>query len=188
MLLQDHVSYERRLTMNRTATLLSTVCISLMATACANTPDGASRADAKLEPRSGSGVSGIVRFTQSGDALRVEAKVSGLTPGEHGFHVHESGDCSAPDASSAKGHFNPGSKSHGHHGGAERHAGDMPNLVADASGNAGFQGDISMLSLGSGANGIIGRSVVIHADPDDYKSQPAGNSGKRIACGTIMAH
>lgn len=188
MLLQDHVSYERRLTMNRTATLLSTVCISLMATACANTPDGSSRAEAKLEPRSGSGVSGIVRFTQSGDALRVEAKVSGLTPGEHGFHVHESGDCSAPDASSAKGHFNPGSKSHGHHGGAERHAGDMPNLVADASGNAGFQGDISMLSLGSGANGIIGRSVVIHADPDDYKSQPAGNSGKRIACGTIMAH
>jgi Cu-Zn family superoxide dismutase len=122
-----------------------------------------------------------------GDKLRVQARIAGLTPGEHGFHVHEAGDCSAPDASSAKGHFNPAGKQHGHHGGGERHAGDMPNLVADAAGNATVNGEVTLLSLGNDANGIINRSVVIHADPDDYKSQPAGNSGKRVACGTIRA-
>jgi Cu-Zn family superoxide dismutase len=111
----------------------------------------------------------------------------GLTPGEHGFHVHEVGDCSAPDATSAKGHFNPAGKQHGHHDGMDRHAGDMPNLKADAQGNASFSGELTLLSLGSDANGIVGRAVVIHADPDDYRSQPAGNSGKRVACGTIKA-
>jgi Cu-Zn family superoxide dismutase len=101
--------------------------------------------------------------------------------------VHEAGDCSAPDASSAKGHFNPAGRSHGHHGGSERHAGDMPNLVADASGNATLSAELDMMSLTEGPAGILKRSVVIHADPDDYKSQPAGNSGKRIACGVIRA-
>ena len=116
---------------------------------------------------------------------RDKRRVSGLTPGEHGFHVHEVGDCSAADATSAKGHFNPAGKPHGHHGGAERHAGDMPNLVADASGTANLAAELSQLTLGNDANGIAGRSVVIHADPDDFKSQPAGNSGKRVACGVV---
>lgn len=173
--------------MNKTTILMTTACAALLAAACATTPASGPRAEAKLEARSGSAVSGTVSFAQVGDKLRVEARVAGLTPGEHGFHVHESGDCSAPDASSAKGHFNPAGKPHGHHGGGDRHAGDMPNLVADASGKATFSGEISMLTLGSDANGIVGRSVVIHADPDDYKSQPAGNSGKRVACGTIKA-
>lgn len=169
------------------AKLLTITCVALIATACASTPSGGPRAEARLEARSGSSVSGVVSFAQVGDRLSIEANVSGLTPGEHGFHVHESGDCSAPDASSAKGHFNPGAKAHGHHGTSERHAGDMPNLVADAKGNARLKFEIGMLSLGNEPQGIIGRSVVIHADPDDYKSQPAGNSGKRIACGTIKA-
>ncbi len=154
---------------------------------CATTPPGP-RAEARLEARSASSVSGTVSFAQAGDRLRVEARISGLKPGaEHGFHVHEAGDCSAPDASSAKGHFNPGGKPHGHHGGTERHAGDMPNLKADASGQATFSGELSQLGLGQDVHGIIGRSVVVHADPDDYRSQPAGNSGKRVACGTIRA-
>ena len=107
--------------------------------------------------------------------------------------MHEVGDCSAADATSAKGHFNPAAKAHGHHGGAERHAGDMPNLVADASGKAMLSAELDMLSLTEGPTGILKRSVVIHAavvihaDPDDYKSQPAGNSGKRVACGVIRA-
>ncbi|MEY2633757.1 MAG: hypothetical protein RIR00_2411, partial [Pseudomonadota bacterium] len=109
---------------------------------------------------------------------------TGLTPGEHGFHIHDSGDCSAADASSAKGHFNPTGKQHGHASGQDHHGGDMPNLVANAKGEARASFTLPGLSL-TGANGIVGRSVVIHADPDDYKSQPAGNSGKRIACGTI---
>ncbi len=90
---------------------------------CAGIPAPGPRAEAKLEARSGSSVSGTVRFSQAGDRLRVEASVSGLAPGAHGFHIHDSGDCSAPDATSAEGHFNPGGKAHGHHEGAERHAG-----------------------------------------------------------------
>jgi Cu-Zn family superoxide dismutase len=156
-------------------------------TACAGMEAAGPRADATLEPRSGSTVSGTVSFRTVGQKVRVEASVAGLTPGQHGFHVHEAGDCSAADATSAKGHFNPGGKPHGHHGGSERHAGDMPNLAADSSGRATLSAELDMLSLTDGPTGILNRSVVIHADPDDYKSQPAGNSGKRVACGVIRA-
>ena len=153
--------------------------------ACA-TPVGGPSASAELLARSGSAVSGSVRFSEVSGGMRIEAKVAGLTPGEHGFHVHEAGDCSAADASSAKGHFNPAGKAHGHYGSTERHGGDMVNLVANADGTASYRGEVSGLSL-TGPTGVVGRSVVIHADPDDYKSQPAGNSGKRIACGVIVA-
>ena len=129
---------------------------------------------------------GTVALRDSAAGLVIAADLSQLPPGPHGFHIHEAGDCSAPDASSAKGHFNPAGKAHGHHAGNERHGGDMPNLLANAAGEARFSGEISGLSL-SGASGVVGRSVVVHADPDDYKSQPAGNSGKRIACGVIVA-
>lgn len=156
---------------------------ALMLAGCATSVGGPS-ASADLMARSGSAVSGNVRFAEMNGRMRIEAKVAGLTPGEHGFHVHEVGDCSAPDASSAKGHFNPAAKAHGHHGSGEFHGGDMPNLVANAQGEAHYTAELSSMSL-SGPNSIAGRSVVIHADPDDYKSQPAGNSGKRIACGVI---
>ena len=149
--------------------------------ACA-TPAGGPSASADLQARSGSAVSGKVSFSEAGGKLRVEAQVSGLTPGEHGFHIHEKGDCSAPDASSAKGHFNPAGKAHGHHASNDRHGGDLPNLTADARGEARFAADLPGLTRDE----IYGRSVVIHADPDDYKSQPAGNSGKRVACGVIV--
>lgn len=165
-----------------TAGALAAVLLS----ACATSVSGPS-ASAELLARSGSTVSGNVRFSEANGHLRIEAQVAGLTPGEHGFHVHEVGDCSAPDASSAKGHFNPAGKAHGHYGSSERHGGDMVNLGADADGKASYSVEVSGLSL-TGPNGVIGRSVVIHADPDDYKSQPAGNSGKRIACGVIAAH
>lgn len=168
----------------RAALALSALSAVLLG-ACA-TPAAGPMASADLQARSGSAVSGKVTLTETNGRLRVEAQVAGLTPGEHGFHIHEVGDCSAPDASSAKGHFNPAGKAHGHHAGSERHGGDMPNLVASASGEARFSGEIDGLSL-SGMTGVVGRSVVIHADPDDYKSQPAGNSGKRIACGVIVS-
>lgn len=174
--------------MNKTLAPVLALSLAALLASCAGGGLGGPKAEATLQPRSGSNVSGSVSFTQNGERLLVEARVAGLTPGEHGFHVHESGDCSAPDASSAKGHFNPASKAHGHHAGSERHAGDLPNLVADAAGNAVFRAEVSGLSLSDGASGIVGRSIVIHADPDDYKSQPAGNSGKRIACGTIAKH
>ncbi|HLO64351.1 MAG TPA: superoxide dismutase family protein [Azonexus sp.] len=164
--------------------VLSALMATLLA-ACA-TPATGPMASADLQARSGSSVSGKVTFTEMNGRLRVDAQVAGLTPGEHGFHVHEAGDCSAPDASSAKGHFNPAGKAHGHHASPEHHGGDMPNLVANANGEARFSGEIDGLSL-NGRTGVMGRSIVIHADPDDYKSQPAGNSGKRVACGVIAS-
>lgn len=174
-------------------TRLLTALAAVLLTACATrpTPPGAippQGATAVLQPRSDSSATGTVSFTPVGDnKLRVEAVVRGLTPGEHGFHIHEAGDCSAPDASSARGHFNPSKKHHGYYANPEHHAGDLPNLVADNSGNAKYVADIPNLYLATGPIGIINRSVVIHADPDDYRSQPAGNSGKRVACGVIRA-
>lgn len=171
--------------MNQAFVSVTAVCAAALLAACAASPAAGPRAQTKLEARSGSTVAGSVTLTQVGEKVRIEASLSGLTPGEHGFHVHEVGDCSAPDATSAKGHFNPGSKGHGHHHGMERHAGDLPNLVADASGRATYRADVDMLTVDKGPMGIVGRSLVVHADPDDYKSQPAGNSGKRVACGVI---
>jgi Cu-Zn family superoxide dismutase len=167
---------------SRSTIVLSALSVALLG-GCATLLSGPS-ASTDLLARSGSTVSGTVNFTETEGRLRVEARVTGLTPGEHGFHIHEVGDCSAPDASSAKGHFNPTAKAHGHHAGDEHHGGDMPNLIANAQGEAKYSAELRGLSL-SGANGVVGRSVVIHADPDDYKSQPAGNSGKRVACGVI---
>ncbi|MBL8489875.1 MAG: superoxide dismutase family protein [Rhodocyclaceae bacterium] len=173
--------------MKTASTPLFAAFLSAFVAACATTSSAPPSAAAQLEGRSGAQVRGNVEFRAEGGSVRVLAQVSGLAPGEHGFHVHEVGDCSAPDATSAKGHFNPAGKPHGHHGGGERHAGDMPNLVADGYGNASISALLGQLSLTEGPSGILGRSVVIHADPDDYKSQPAGNSGKRIACGVIRA-
>lgn len=153
--------------------------------ACAGKPGPRSLAVAELQARSDSSVSGTVTFTPAGDKTRIEAMVKGLTPGEHAIHIHEAGDCSAPDAGSAKGHFNPNNKPHGYYGNPDHHSGDLPNLVADNSGRASYTAEVANLHLATGPIGIIGRSVVIHADPDDYKSQPAGNSGKRVACGVI---
>ena len=171
----------------KTTIVIPSLLTSLLLAACASQPTSGPAAVAQLEAKSGSTVTGTVSFTPAGQKLRLDAQVAGLTPGEHGFHVHESGDCSAADASSAKGHFNPAAKPHGYYGGAEHHIGDMPNLVADASGNAKLNVELDLMTITDGPTGILNRSVVIHADPDDYKSQPAGNSGKRIACGTIRA-
>ncbi|PZP54525.1 MAG: superoxide dismutase, partial [Azospira oryzae] len=144
-------------------------------------------ATAELKPLKGSGVTGTVNFTQKGSKVLVVASVKGLSPGLHGFHVHEKGDCSAPDGTSAGGHFNPHGKKHGGPHDAERHGGDLGNLNADASGNAKLTLEVDGLSIGSGPANIIGRSVIVHADPDDYKTQPTGNSGGRLACGVIVA-
>ena len=143
-------------------------------------------ATTSLKPTTGNSTSGTVTFTQKGDKVVVVARVSGLKPGSHGFHIHEKGDCSAGDAMSAGDHFNPTAKPHGDPLHADHHAGDMPMLVADASGNASLTAELGPMTLGAGANDIIGKAVIVHADPDDFKTQPAGNSGGRVACGVIV--
>ena len=142
-------------------------------------------ASATLAPTAGNTASGSVTFTQKGDKVTVSAKLSGLAAGGHGFHIHEKGDCSAPDGMSAGGHFNPTGKPHGSPDAADHHAGDLPMLQAYASGNASLTADLGGLTIGTGATDIVGKSVILHKDADDYKTQPTGNSGARIACGVI---
>jgi superoxide dismutase, Cu-Zn family len=137
---------------------------------------------ANLVATSGSKVSGSVNFLQRGEVVVVEADINGLTPGNHGFHIHDKGDCRAADASSAGPHFNPEGTPHGGPTSSSRHAGDLGNIVAGADGHAMIRIDLTGVTLGTEANSIIGRAVIIHAD---LASQPAGNAGARIACGLI---
>ena len=161
--------------------------LAVLVAGCATGGGGGPAAEAVLQPTQGNAAAGTVSYRQRPGGVQVTAEVSGLTPGAHGFHIHEKGDCSAPDATSAGGHFNPGGKAHGSPEQPEHHAGDLPQLVADAAGVARFTVDSDALSIGSGAANIAGRSVVVHAAADDFKSQPAGNSGARIACGVIVS-
>ena len=143
---------------------------------------------ASLEPTTGNNVRGSVAFTQDGDEVRVRATVSGLPPGsEHGFHIHDKGDCSSGDGMSAGGHFNPGGQPHGPQSGAH-HAGDMPSLVADAYGNANASFELKGVKVGGGGpTDVIGHGLIVHKDPDDFKTQPTGNAGARLACAVIRA-
>lgn len=165
---------------------LMTAAAVLLLSACASMQGNTPSAEATLTPTKGNNVSGSVSFSQKDDTVMLTAKVSGLTPGAHGFHVHDKGDCSAPDGTSAGGHFNPTAKPHGHPDRGEHHLGDIPVLEADASGNATLNTELHGVTLGEGANSIVGRGVIIHAAPDDYTTQPAGNSGARQACGVIV--
>lgn len=137
-----------------------------------------------ITPTENNKVTGVVTFTVVHGGVKVIADVSGLSPGKHGFHVHEHGDCSSHDASSAGGHFNPTHKKHGGPDSHERHVGDLGNLDADATGRAHYDRVDKVISL-NGPDSIIGKSIVIHAGEDDLKTDPSGNSGARIGCGKI---
>ena len=146
-------------------------------------------ASAMLEPTEGNETRGELRFEAANGHVRVTGQVTGLTPGaEHGFHVHETGDCSAPDATSAGGHFNPGDSAHGRAGQGEHHVGDSDNLVANDEGVAEVDRELHGATIGDGAaSDIVGKGVIVHADADDYVTQPTGNAGDRLACGVIEA-
>jgi superoxide dismutase, Cu-Zn family len=170
----------------RAGDVLALVAAAALA-GCQTLADAPQRASAGLHPTAGNRTQGEVTFEQIGDKVRVTAQVIGLKPHQaHGFHIHEVGDCSSRDGMSAKGHFNPYGKPHGPPG-SEHHAGDMPSLKADAKGRAHLQADLVVVTLAPGPASIIGRAVIVHAGPDDYATQPAGNSGARLACGVIKA-
>ncbi|PPT87797.1 superoxide dismutase [Xanthomonas theicola] len=147
----------------------------------------AQQAQAILAPASGSLVSGKLSLVPALGGVRITGTLGGLQPNRtFAFHVHERGDCSAADASSAGGHFNPLGAPHGRAGSGPHHAGDMDNLAANADGIARVDVLLHGVVLGGGAaNDIAGRALVVHADADDYRSQPAGNAGARVACGVI---
>ena len=167
--------------------ILATLTAAAALAACGHMNMGAGpSATATLAPTTGNSTAGTVRFVQSGDRVKVSGEVRGLKPNaEHGFHVHEKGDCSSGDGNSAGGHFNPSSAPHGRHGAGTHHAGDLPSIRADASGVARFHFESSTIRVGSGSNDVIGRGLIVHRDPDDYATQPTGNAGPRLACAVI---
>ena len=156
--------------------------------ACQAMPPEAPRATAALQPTKGNKTFGEATFEQVGGRVHVVVHVQGLKPGqEHGLHIHEVGDCSSGDGMSTKGHFNPFGKPHAHPGTAERHAGDLPALKAGTDGRAKVDAMLDIITVTAGPASVVGRGLIVHADPDDYKTQPTGNAGARIACGVIKA-
>lgn len=138
----------------------------------------------QLKPTKASKVEGNVTFVQTMEGVEINGIIRNLTPGQHALHVHEKGDCSAPDASSAGEHFNPDNAPHGGLFAKPKHAGDFGNITADHTGVAVFSIFDKELKL-EGEKSISGRSLIVHAKADDMKSQPSGNSGDRLACGVI---
>ena len=188
--------------MSRLPALLSATAALLLTLGCSTPPagdrpialstdrgqDGAAAVlgAASLTPTQGKEVRGLVLFREM-DAthVMVHARVMGLKPNaEHGFHLHENGNCASPDGTSAGGHFNPAKNAHGPQD-AEHHAGDMPSLKADGHGVADQKFILTGVSLSPGPHSLDTRSVIVHADPDDFKTQPTGNSGARVACGVV---
>jgi len=146
-------------------------------------------AKAVMEPASGSQVTGEATFTEENGTIVFELNAENLTPGEHAVHLHEKGDCSAEDASSAGGHWNPTMKPHGKRGdGTSFHKGDIANISVGDDGKGTLKLSIDDWSIGGAdSTNVIGKSVIIHADPDDFTSQPAGNAGARVSCGVIKS-
>ena len=146
------------------------------------------RAQTTLKATAGNLASGNFSFLQTPEGVEVSGTIRGLSPNSrHGFHVHENGDCSAPDAKSAGGHFDPTHYPHGNPSKPPHHAGDMPNIESNESGIAQVDVLVNGVTLGGGPTSLLGKSVVVHEDSDDYTSQPSGGSGSRIACGVISA-
>jgi len=134
----------------------------------------------------GSRVGGRASFSQHGAIVVVRVDITGLEPnGEYGLHVHEHGDCLGATAAGIGGHFNPEGKAHGRPGADPSHAGDLPNVRADGEGNVLYSHQSRAISIVGGSRSVIGRSVVVSRSPDDYRTQPDGNSGPPLACGFI---
>ncbi len=170
-----------------TAAVLSLLIMGVGLAGCSRGDKGhgiSTKAIAVLNPTEGSKVKGYVSFERDGKAVRLIAVVDGLAPGPHGIHIHEYGDCTSPDAGSAGGHYNPFDAPHAGPKAEKRHVGDLGNITADKSGHARLELTDKLLKL-EGPNSIVGRSVIVHAHADDFKTQPTGDSGARVACGVI---
>ena len=165
--------------------LIGTAALAAMIVGSA--PMAAHAAKAELKSPDGADM-GTLSLTQTAEGVKIEGSVKGLTPGEHAFHIHETGKCEPP-FKSAGGHYNPGNQPHGTRGGGP-HAGDMENIVAGEDGSAKISVVNSLVTLNAPANGTLfdadGSAIVFHAGPDDYASQPAGDAGGRVACGVIQ--
>lgn len=164
------------------------VVLSALLAGCAGMqPAGDNAATADLRNASGASV-GTANLTQVGNVVRIVLEAKGLTPGLHGVHIHAVGKCDPPDFTSAGGHFNPTGKQHGALNPQGSHAGDLPNLNVGADGSGRLETATEQIGLGTGTTSLWdadGSALVVHAAPDDFKTDPTGNSGARVACGVI---
>lgn len=166
-------------------TALPTADSSTPASAAALPAAGAKQVEVTIEPKSGSKISGKATFVEVPDGVKVTLALANVPPGDHGAHVHEKGDCSAPDGSSAGGHFNPAGAPHALPNTNPRHLGDLGNITVDSNG----KGTLEIVATGANLkpndpNSFLGRSIIIHEKKDDG-GQPTGNAGGRIGCGEI---
>lgn len=140
---------------------------------------------AALKPTKGNEAGGLMTFRRQDNEVLIQGTFTGLMPGAHGLHIHEGNDCGGAAARNAGGHLNPGGARHGSPGSPSHHLGDLPMLTAGQDGTARFQARMPGMTLNDGPTGILGRTVIVTARPDDFTTQPAGNSGPAVACGVI---
>jgi len=169
--------------------LFSAAIVIVLAIGCKtkNSADS-KKLDLTFEPKSSSTVSGRASFVEQDGKVTFTATIAGLKPGTHAIHIHEKSDCSAPDASSAGGHWNPTFKNHGRWGDGQYHKGDIGNFVADNSGNGTITLTTNEWCIGCGdaSKDILGKSVIVHEGADDFVTQPTGNAKGRVACTSII--
>lgn len=145
------------------------------------------QAVAKISASNDSGLTGEVVFTQNGDQVTFMIEIQGASPGLHAVHIHEYGDCSAPDGTSAGGHWNPTDVAHGKWGEGEFHLGDIGNISVSEDGTGSLSLTTDLWEIGTGSDiDVVGKSMIVHAGEDDFTSQPSGAAGSRIGCGVIV--
>jgi Cu-Zn family superoxide dismutase len=190
---RNHTRYEKEEGMKGTQIIPALIgIITLGLVACQDTREGTMESPARevtsavavLYPTLGNDTEGVIRFEKMDGIVRIYGDITGLTPGEHGFHIHEYGDCSAGDATSAGGHYAPRGMPHGAPADSLRHIGDLGNIEADANGTATINFSDSIIRL-NGKHAIVGHALVVHGGSDDLESQPSGDAGSRVACGVI---
>ena len=174
--------------MNKKIILFSAITLVILAACKSGNDTKANVLTVNLEPKSNSKVTGTATFTEKNGIVSFEAKMTGLTPGVHAIHIHEKSDCSAADASSAGGHWNPMHVKHGKWTDTERHKGDIGNFTADANGNGSItlKTDEWCIGCGDETKDILNKGLIVHANPDDFTTQPTGNAGGRVACSAII--
>ncbi len=168
--------------------LFAIVAFALVLACKSNTTSKSNVLTIALEPRSNSTVKGTATFTEKNGTVTFEAKLTGLKPGVHAIHIHEKADCSAADATSTGGHWNPTFKKHGKWGVGEYHKGDIGNFTADENGNGSItlKTDEWCIGCGDETKDILGKGLIVHDKPDDFVTQPTGNAGARVACAGII--
>ena len=186
---------QRLISMGVTPTFLLLMSISILLVGCERMPQQAGmlpiadgkQANAMIGSLGDSGVTGMAVFTQDGDQITLTAEIQGASPGLHGFHIHAYGDCSAPDGTSAGGHWNPTDVGHGKWGSDEYHLGDIGNIAVGEDGTGRMTLTTDLWEIGTGSDiDVVGKGIIVHADADDFTSQPSGNAGARIGCGVIV--